>query len=175
MTVDASEHIGVLHHVVKSATMNIPEHLQDEALSEGMVLLVQAAKSYDPKHGVPVHYWLAKKLRWGLLNWKMREVRAGYQAYTFEEVDYLIGLSRELRENADLTYDAIGQHDIRLELEHLVELAGKALDDQEYIAIFGPAFGLHMKELSHILEANPNQIKAMQERGRTRINEMRML
>lgn len=175
MTVDASKHIGVLHHVVKSATMNIPEHLQDEALSEGMVLLVQAAKSYDPKHGVPEHYWLAKKIRWGLQNWKMREVRAGYQAYTFEEVDYLLKLSRELRENEDLTYDAIGQHALKLELEQLVQAASQVLSDQEYIAIFGPAFGLHMKELSHILEANPNQIKAMQARGRERINEMRLL
>ena len=175
MTIDASEHIGVLHHVVKSATMNIPEHLQDEALSEGMVLLVQAAKSYDPKHGVPVHYWLAKKLRWGLLNWKNNEARRHHAgSYMPDEYDQVFDFSGPY-DIESFVYDPTAQHQTRLELEALVSLATKHLSDKEYIAIFGPAFGLHMKELSHILEANPNQIKAMQARGRERINEMRLL
>ena len=165
--IDASEHIGILHHVVQSATMSIPYHMRDEALSEGLVLLTQAAKSYDPKRGVPAHFWLAKKLRWGLQNWKLRESHAAPDgALSWQE-----GVDEEPK------YDPVGLHEARLELETLVELAKDTLTDKEYLTLFGPAFGLHMKELSHLLGANPTQIKAIRTRARDRImiNEIKLI
>ena len=173
--VNPEEHLGILHHVVDSATLAIPQYLKDEALSEGYVLLVHAASTYDPKHKVPAGYWIAKKLRWGLLNWKILETRKhGKDDHTL----MVERSSNQLEENPriiGLAQDKIAAHELRLELERLVEIAAEILDDSEYAAIFGPAFGLHMKELSHLLGANPNQITELQRRGRERINEMRML
>ncbi len=170
MTVDAGEHLGILHHVVNSATMGIPDHMKEEALSEGMVILVKAAQEYDPTRRVPVHYWLAKKLRWNLANWRDRE-RRKHSAISIEyDSPYL--------EMGDiLSHDPAGENQARLELEHLVEVAKEILSDKEYIAIFGQAFGMHMKEIAHVLGVNPNQIKALQMQGRERIlvNEMRLI
>ena len=175
--INPEEHLGMLHHVVNSATLAIPQHLKDEALSEGYVLLVHAASTYDPRHRVPPHYWIAKKLRWGLLNWRNQESkRHGQDDHTLfiqtgEE-------EHQVEENPGIDHllqDHIAAHDLRMELESLVRIAGEVLDDHEYAAIFGPAFGLHMKELSHLIRANPNQIMEYQERGRKRINDMRLL
>ncbi len=172
MSTDPSEHIGVLHHVVNSATMNIPDHVKDEALSEGYVLLVQAAASYNPRYGVPPHYWIAMKIRNGLKNWKKAEsTKHG------ANVELLVELYEDKWEDRPGVshVDAIGQHEKRLELEGLVALASVHLNDDQYIALIGPAFGLHMKELSHILKKNPNQIVALQEDSRQLINDMRLL
>jgi len=174
--VDPADHIGVLHHVVKS----MQPSLQEEALSEGLVLLVEAAQSYDAKYKIPPHYWIAKKLRWGLLNWKWREIKRHGQN------ESLTGVEREIIEGGsaswsasdaakDLSYTYEDLHEARVELEALVALAQENLDDREYLAIFGPAWGLHMKELSHLLKANPLQIRALQESGHKRIQEMRLL
>lgn len=153
--INPDDHIGVLHHVVSK----MPSAMQDEAFSEGLVLLVEAAQSYNSKHGVPAHYWIAKKLRWGLLNWKWREIKRH-------------GLNTELGEKE---YSFASAHEARVELERLVELAREFLDDREYLSVFGPAWGLHMKELSHLLKANPSQIMELQSTARTRIQELRLL
>lgn len=180
-TINPEEHLGILHHVVNSATMNIPAHLKDEALSEGMVLLVHASQSYDARHGVPPHFWIAKKLRWGLLNWKLAEARkhGAEQPILVPLRDQkVMDETAEYQEEPAIdheAYDPIRAHEKRLELEMLVLQAGEILEDQEYLAVFGEAIGMHWKELSHALKANPNQIRKLQERGRNRINEMRML
>lgn len=168
--IDAGEHLGVLHHVVRSATLDIPYHMQDEALSEGMVLLVQAARTYDPKHGVPPHYWLAFKIRNGLKNWKNKEARKHGLNHSL-----IIEPDDDEQFHDVLSIDGITPAEIRMELERLVAKASAHLDDREYIAVFGPALGLQMKELSNMLKANPNQIKELQHSGRRRIQDLRLL
>lgn len=163
MSVDPSEHIGMLHHVVQSATLNMPDFLKDEALSEGLVLLTQAAQSFDYRHRVPPGHWIAIKLRWGLLNWRNREAyKHGMDQYIEDSPEELM---REVLEDAEAA----------LALRELLIECQARLPADVYLALVGPAYGLHMKELSHMLKANPNQIKALQIRGRKLIMEMKLL
>ena len=171
--VSPEEHLGVLHHVVNSATLGIPQHLKDEALSEGMLLLVQAAASYDSKHRVPANYWIAKKLRWGLLNWKLKEIGQQGQNESYDVVCTSHSSDgHPAYEDIEIhSPDEALQHEIRL----LLEQCQKDLPDDVFIATVGPALGLQMKEISHVLKANPNQIKKLQEKGRKLVLEMRLL
>ena len=171
--IDAAEHLGMLHHVVHSSTLNIPGNMKEEAVSEGMVLLVEAAKSYDPKHGVPAHYWIAKKLRWGLLNWKLREL----SRHGLNDSYDVTCMSHGSDGHPAVEDIELQDHDWALvhEIRELLEECQRDLPDDVFLAIIGPAMGLQMKELSHVLKANPNQIKALQERGRKYVQEMRML
>ena len=171
--VKPEEHLGILHHVVNSASLNVPYELREEALSEGYVLLVQAAQSYNPRHEVPEHYWIAKKLRWGLLNWKLREIsRQGQnQSYDYECMKHGSSGHPAVEDIEIQEPDAVLMHEIR---ELLVQCQ-KDLPDDVFLALIGPAMGLQMKEISHALKANPNQIKAIQERGRILVQEMRMI
>ena len=172
VVIDPAEHLGMLHHVVHSPSLGIPFELRDEAVSEGMVLLVQAAQSFDAKHGVPPHYWIAKKLRWGLLNWKLREIAKQGQNQTYDYTCNIHDNGHPASE--DLEAYQPDWATIR-EIREILELCAQTLPDDIYLALIGPALGLQMKELSHALKANPMQIQALQTKGRKIVQEMRLL
>lgn len=168
MSVDASEHIGVLHYVVNSATMNIPFHMRDEAISEGYVLLVQAAASYDSRYNTPPHYWIAMKIRNGLKNWKKKESHLDAEGnLSWEEYKPLEAVDPEDHPG----YEPQAIWEKRQELERLLDKAVNDLTHEQFVALIGPAFGLHMKELSHLLKKNPNQIIWLQEQARRALYE----
>jgi len=69
-TVDAGQHIPLINRVI--GQMGLRGDAADEAFSEGLVGLVEAAKSYDPTRG-PLAHWLAKCIRWKIINLHNKE------------------------------------------------------------------------------------------------------
>lgn len=163
--IDASEHLGMLHHVVRSAILDIPDNLKDEALSEGLVLLQMACMSYDPSYRVPPHYWIAQKLRWGLKNWKHREFSKHGQNNTFMGDD----------EEQEPYYSPEEAIQAALELGHLVETCQEVMSHEEYFAFMSWAVGFQMKEVTKYLHANPAQVRSMQHEAKKRVLEMKIL
>lgn len=169
---DASEHLGILHHVIHSPSMNIPAHMKDEALSEGLVILTDAALRFDPSRGVPPHYWLAKKLRWSLTNWLTSERRRhGLNDSYNVPCENHAAEWHDAGEDIPALIDMQEQH----EMHEILAICKERLPEHIFIALFGNEYGMQMKELSRRLRANPKQIKAMQSEGHEIINELRLL
>jgi RNA polymerase sigma factor for flagellar operon FliA len=78
-----SDHLPLVHHVVHGLLGRLPQHLsRDGLISAGMLGLAQAARSYDPTHGVPFARHATNRIRGALLDelraidWASRGVRA---------------------------------------------------------------------------------------------------
>lgn len=80
--VDASEHLRLISRVI--GQMGLYGDTAEEAFSEGLVHITIAAKSYDPTKGIPVPNWLARNIKWGILNW----LRTQRQAYPIKDTVY---------------------------------------------------------------------------------------
>jgi RNA polymerase sigma factor (sigma-70 family) len=65
--IDPGEHLRLLSRVV--GQMHFQGDDVEEAWSEGLVAITEAAKSYDPGKG-PVANWLARNIRWSLSTWR---------------------------------------------------------------------------------------------------------
>lgn len=151
--IDIAEHIGLIWHVI--ATMAIPPHLRDEAFSEGLVIAAVAAGRFDEQFGVPPGAYLAQRLRWGLRTWRQHELRH----HTDSLPDDLL--------HAD--------SNARLDLDDLLR-AAHALNDNEYVALIGEAWGLSRSEISWALYKNPRQLAAIRAIGRLKLeHELSML
>jgi RNA polymerase sigma factor FliA len=79
-----ADHLPLVHHAVHDLLGRLPQHVgRDDLLSAGMLGLAQAARSYDPGHGVPFDRHAANRIRGALLDelraidWASRGVRAG--------------------------------------------------------------------------------------------------
>jgi RNA polymerase sigma factor for flagellar operon FliA len=76
------EHIPLVGHLVRETLSRVPGHVnRDDLTSAGLLALVTAARSYDPKHGVPFTRFVAIRIKGGLvdalrgLDWATRSVR----------------------------------------------------------------------------------------------------
>lgn len=109
--------------------MSLYGDMKEEAFSEGLVLITEAAKTYDPGKGVPVANWLAKNIRWGLATWVARQkatvelpvktpVRASEEALSARtELALLLGRMQALLttdERLVLLYSAAGYKGIEI-------------------------------------------------------------
>jgi RNA polymerase sigma factor FliA len=78
-----ADHLPLVHHVVHELLGRLPQHVsRDDLVSAGMLGLVQAARTFDPTHGVPFDRHAANRIRGALLDelraidWASRSVRA---------------------------------------------------------------------------------------------------
>jgi RNA polymerase sigma factor for flagellar operon FliA len=78
-----TDHLPLVHHVVHDLLGRLPQHVsRDDLVSAGMLGLAQAARSYNPAHGVPFDRHAANRIRGALLDelraidWASRSVRA---------------------------------------------------------------------------------------------------
>jgi RNA polymerase sigma factor (sigma-70 family) len=71
LKVDAGEHIGLIYHVINQ--MHIPNEIKDEAFSEGLVAVSEAAIKFDENRNVALASWLAKNIRWSLSTWRAKQ------------------------------------------------------------------------------------------------------
>jgi RNA polymerase sigma factor FliA len=79
-----TDHLPLVHHVVHELLGRLPQHVaRDDLVSAGMLGLAQAARSYNPVHGVPFDRHAANRIRGAILDelraidWASRSVRAG--------------------------------------------------------------------------------------------------
>jgi RNA polymerase sigma factor for flagellar operon FliA len=78
-----ADHLPLVHHVVHDLLGRLPQHVsRDDLVSAGMLGLAQAARTYNPTHGVPFDRHAANRIRGAILDelraidWASRSVRA---------------------------------------------------------------------------------------------------
>jgi len=84
-----TDHLPLVNHVVHDMLGRLPQHVsRDDLISAGMLGLAQAARTYDPTHGVPFDRHAANRIRGALLDelraidWASRSVRANARRLT---------------------------------------------------------------------------------------------
>lgn len=125
--VDPAQHLALAHRVI--GQMGLYGDMKEEAYSESLVLITEAAQSFDPSRGVPVAAWLAKNIRWGLATWVAKQkatvelnaktpVKASEEALSARtELTLLLGRMQKLLttdERLVLLYHAAGYKGIEI-------------------------------------------------------------
>lgn len=150
MEPDASRHIGLIHHVVRQ--MGLRGDAAEECFSEGLVALTVACQNYNPDKGLPLAHWLARNLRWSLLNWINQQKRQSLSVYPDKKVE------------PDTAQE-------RLELKEAVLVAHNLLTPQEQLVVLGKAYGYKGIELAKALHCSEGQISKLHQRGVEKLKE----
>lgn len=69
--VDAGQHLPLINRVI--GQIGLRGDLAEEAFSEGLVAITEAAQTYNPEKG-PLAHWLANNIKWRILDWRNREI-----------------------------------------------------------------------------------------------------
>lgn len=132
MEVDPAAHLPLIQRVISQ--MNLSEWERDEAFSEGLVAITEAAKSYDPKYNVPVASWLAKNIRWSIKSWQLKQMYNWSQPYP----EVVVAPDHQELES-------------RAALQDLVRLIQQHLTERQKWIIVGTALGYEGKEIAKAL------------------------
>jgi len=71
MQPNPADHLALIHRVINQ--MGISENERDEAFSESLVAITEAAQSFDPTKG-SVAGWLARNIRWSIKTWQLKQM-----------------------------------------------------------------------------------------------------
>lgn len=125
--VDPAQHLPLIHRVI--GQLHLYGDMKEEAFSEALVSITEAAQTYDPSKGVPVAHWLAKNIRWSLATWIAKQkatvelpvktpVRASEEALSARtELNLLLTRMKDLLsqdERLVLLYSAAGYKGIEI-------------------------------------------------------------
>ena len=149
--VDTAQHLPLIHRVIKQ--LNLYGDMKEEAFSEGLVLITEAAKSYDPSREVPLANWLAKNIRWGLATWITKQKATVELPATMP----LEGAQRALSARTELT----------LLLARMQEL----LTPQERAVILYSAAGYKGIELAKLTGLTPVRISNIKKAAQRKLQE----
>jgi len=102
-------HLRIVSQIVNRTVGRVPNHVsREELLAAGQAGLVMAARSYDPRRGVPFEHYAARRVRGAVLDelrstdWASRPVRTAARllAATTEDLTHRLGRHPTTRERA---------------------------------------------------------------------------
>jgi RNA polymerase sigma factor (sigma-70 family) len=152
MEVDAGQHIPLIKRVI--GQMGLRGDAADEAFSEGLVGLVEAAKSYDPARG-PLAHWLAKCIRWKILNQRS----SSSTSVPIETIPLIHNRSNYMEHRA--------------ELSELITKMQSALTELEYQIIVMGAMGYQGQEIAKQFNLHPVAISRAKKTARAKLEALR--
>lgn len=150
MAVDASQHIGLIHHVIRQ--MGITGTDAEEAFSESLVTIVEAAEQYDPGRNVPLANWLAKNIRWRIQN-----MRAAQRA--------TVPLEAVIEPSRDALLGVIQYREVISRLD-------KILTIEERQVVLAGAIGFKGIEIARALKITPVQVTRIKQRALEKLKEI---
>ena len=151
MVADVSEHLPLLYRVI--GQMGLSANEVDEAYSEGLVALTQAGNTYDPSRG-PLPHWLARNVRWNLLNWITSERRRQSHQFPIAPEAPLKALSRP--EGFSL----------------VIAQANAILSEEERLVTFALAWGYSGKEVARYLKRSPSYVTGVKQQARAKLRQI---
>lgn len=148
MTVDAGEHLRLIHRVIYQ--MGLRGDLAEEAFSEGLVHITVGAQSYNPEKGVSVASWLAQNIRWGLYKWLDKQ----RPAYNVDDIP--------LQTREESFSKVIEYREVLGRLAKLTEL--------QRTVVLAEAFGFKGVEVARRLGVSPVSISKAKHRAMEKLN-----
>jgi RNA polymerase sigma factor (sigma-70 family) len=132
--------------------MGISENERDEAFSESLVAITEAAQSFDPTKG-SVAGWLARNIRWSIKTWQLK------QMYNWQ---HQIPVTVEAKD--DLA-DRVAYND-------LLRLMDKELTARQRTILLATAAGYKGKEIAAALQVGEMTIVRERRKAQTRLREL---
>lgn len=123
----------------------------DEAFSESLVTITEAAQSYDPSKGVPLANWLAQNIRWGIYHWLNKQ-----------RITIPLEALVEEPEAAENSYT---------ELKEVLQKAEKVLNEKEKQVLMGIALGYKGREIAKALGIHPVMVTVIKQRVQKKLKE----
>lgn len=146
--IDPSPHLALINRV--SGQLGLRGSTREEAFSEGLVIITEAAQTFDPSKG-PLVNWLANNIRWGLIRW-----------LNTQRVEYPIETSVEP------SRDAINGF---VELNAAVSLAKEILTPQEYQIIMWSALEYSNQDIAKSLGISPGWCSRLKEKAQRKLRQ----
>lgn len=150
--VDPAQHLPLIHRVI--GQLHLYGDMKDEAFSEGLVLVTEAAQTYDPSKGVPIANWLAKNIRWGLATWISK------QRYATP-----LPITTEASEGSEKALSA------RIELSNLLGRMQVLLSQDERLILLYHAAGYKGIEIAKMSGLSPVQVSLLKTAAQRKLRE----
>ena len=122
----------------------------EEAFSESLVIITEAAMSYDPRHNVPLVNWLGRNIRWGLYKWLDKQ----HPAVNIDD-------TMPLRAREESFSKVIEYRELLDRLARLTEL--------ERTVLLAEAFGWKGVEVARKLGISPVRVSKIKHRARKKL------
>lgn len=149
MEIDAGEHIPLIYRVIHQ--MGLSPDQAEEAFSESLVTITEAAKTYDPSKNVPVANWLAQNIRWGIYRW--------------------LGQQKPLIPLEFLPEEPHAAENASAELKEVLRKADKVLDKREKLVLMGLALGYSGREIATAMGINPVMVTVIKQRVQRKLRD----
>lgn len=171
--VDPAQHLPLIHRVISQ--MHLYGDMKEEAYSEGLVAITEAAQTYDPSKGIPVAHWLAKNIRWSLATWIAKQrVNVSLEARPLrlvgdKERDIVpnpsIGSRLEAREGSEEAFSR------RIELNSLLGRMQELLTQDERLVLLYHAAGYKGIEIAKMSGMSPVQVSLLKTAAQRKLRD----
>ena len=151
--VDPAQHLPLVHRVI--GQMHLYGDMKEEAFSEGLVAITEAAQTYDPSKGIPVAHWLAKNIRWSLATWITKQKA-----------------TVELKTNAAIAHQGSEKAlSARTELALLLGRMQELLTQDERLVLLYHAAGYKGIEIAKMSGMSPVQVSLLKTAAQKKLRE----
>jgi DNA-directed RNA polymerase specialized sigma24 family protein len=141
------DHLPIVETLINQ--LAVPSYLRDEAYSEGLVAITEAARIFDSTRGVNLEAWLWLKTRYLLIDWMRRSMKVPYDLLGDNELP----APQEPEHMAEVNI-----------VSHQILLVVQTFSMVERVVLLAPASGYNATEINHTLRINgPEQGKIRQE------------
>ena len=124
--VDPSPHLPLINRV--AGQIGLRGSVREEALSEGLVIITEASKTFDNSKG-PLVNWLANNIRWGLIKWLNQQKIEYPITKPIVASQDPFGAPLELKEAVDLAFRILTPTERIVLMYSALEYTGVAIAD----------------------------------------------
>jgi RNA polymerase sigma factor (sigma-70 family) len=154
--------------------MGLYGDMKEEAFSEGLVAITEAAKTYDPSKGIPVAHWLAKNIRWSLATWitKQRATLSVEASLPWQKINWEATSPTTLRDTLEAVKE--GSQDAlsaRTELASLLRRMQVLLTQDERLILLYSAAGYKGIEIAKMSGLSPVQVSILKTGAQRKLRE----
>lgn len=150
MVVDPGEHLRLISRVISQ--MNLSENERDEAFSESLITITEAARSYDPSKGIPVANWLGKNIRWGIYKWRDSQRRRYADSIEDMPIEH--------------PHDHVNEN---LELKEVLAIMDEILSPNERFIVLATALGYSGTSVAARLQISPVQVSRIRRKAQDKL------
>lgn len=182
--IDVGQHLPLIHRVIKQ--IGLQGDLAEEAFSEGLVAIVEAAQTYNPEKG-PLAHWLANCIKWRILDTRKNELRyRGFPILNDHGAEGERGptgfhTSGKFANDTDIDIgtafldleDTIDHGELSRELKEIMKAIDSECSPREKQVIILTAVGYKGSEICKLIGMTPVQVTRAKQSARAKLEKYR--